>query len=106
MTKTADNQSDIFACEDMAIPSTEVEEGDMVGVCARSFSPAQRRINFIAITNSNRYTLQTETTQYHGVFCTSVGDVPLSFPRNSVSQRRRNILRIYGDIVDPTGIYC
>ena len=104
VTKNADRGSDEFFCEDMAIPSTEVEQGDLIGVCARNFnSPSQGRINFVVRTNSNRDTLLREATEFRGLFCSSVGDLPLWFPSNVVTSSSRNTLRIYGEIVDSTG---
>lgn len=89
---------DQFRCEDMDIPSTEVREGDLIGVCARNFNSSVGRINFIVNINgiSPKRDIQTEDPDDRGVFCRDVGDVPSMLRNDLLDPANQHLMQVFG----------
>lgn len=98
VTKSGADQ-DQSRCEDMAIPSTELHEGDLIGVCARNFNSSVRRINFVVNDYGNDLNrdLQREDSD-NQVLCTAIGNVPSSLGDDILVSANQHILRIFGFI--------
>ena len=101
VTRNASNnqEGDQFVCEDMDIPSTQVQEGDLIGVCARNFNKSFRRINFAVDFNGDAHKdLRVERPNERNNFCTDIGSAPMSFRTGMLNCANQRLLRIFGFI--------
>lgn len=89
-----------FQCEDkMIIPSVEVQEGEMIGVCTRNFDDSSvKRINFLASVQTNDRDLLRNDPRYDDNFCVKVGSVPTFFSRGHLDPGGNRLLLLYGHI--------
>lgn len=93
-------------CENISIPPIEVQQGDVIGVCARDFSPSVRRINFVVESDRESDDLQRERGgDNREMFCTAVGDVPRSLSGEGLTGVDSLVMRITGafgeSVADP-----
>ena len=100
-----------FQCENVTIPDTEVEEDDVIGVCARDFNSSFRRINSILDVNRGDCSLilgrESDSSDCflmgedsgNNDFCPSVGSVPASFTSSDLRRVSGRVMRIFAPII-------
>ena len=86
-----------FVCEDMDIPSTQVQVGDLIGVCARNFNNSRRRINFVASEVADGAELRIEEPGQE-LICAAVGDIPSSVSATVLTDMGSVVLLLLGVI--------
>ena len=92
---SSDQERDQFVCEDMDIPSTQVQEGDLIGVCARNFNNSFRRINFVVNVGESRLERDLMRNDQND-FCREVGLIPSQFGNSQLSLGNDRLMRIFG----------
>ena len=79
----------------MDIPSTQVQEGDVIGVCARNFNFSFRRINFVVFFGESRLERDLLINAEND-FCRDVGFIPSQIGNRQLSLVTDRLLRIFG----------